>query len=70
MTLNFRVSIDESDAPSIFEKWAKLNKFPKDLKLTEYDILSMIRMSRRRNMELHKRMVDWYGKIDQKFRVV
>ena len=70
MSLKFKVSIEDNDAPSIFEKWAKLNKFPKDLTLSEFDVLSVIRMSRKRNKDLHNRVIDWYGKIDQKFRVL
>lgn len=70
MVLHFRIVIEEADSWNIFEKWAKANKFPRDLSLTEFDILSIIRMSRKRNKQLYEKVVNWYGRIDQKFRVL
>jgi hypothetical protein len=68
--LHFTVTIVESDSWNIFEKWAKASEFPMSLKLTEFDVLSIIRMSRNRNKELYDKILTWYGGIDQKFRVL
>lgn len=70
MTLKFRIHVEDVDSPSIFEKWSQLNKFPSALRISELDLLSMIRMSRARNKDLHERLVEWYGKIDQNFRLI
>jgi len=68
--LHFTVTIDEADSWNIFEKWAKASQFPTSLVLTEFDLLSIIRMSRNRNKELYDKVLKWYGGIDQKFRVL
>lgn len=70
MVLKFKMYVEEPDAPTIFEKWILTNKFPKSLMLSELDILSIIRMSRLRNRKLYDRILPWYGKIDQKFRLI
>jgi hypothetical protein len=68
--LHFKVKIDEADSWNLFEKWVKATKFPPSLQLNEFDVLSIIRMSRKRNKELYEKIIGWYGKIDQKFRVI
>lgn len=70
MPLTFRISIEEADSPSMFVKWAKANDFPTDIIICELDLLSILRMSRSRNKNLYEKMVKWYGRIDQKFRLI
>jgi len=70
VVLNFKVTIEYPDAPDIFQKWSYANKFPPSLQITELDVLSILRMSRNRNQRLHKKFLEWYGRIDQKFRMI
>lgn len=70
MVLNFKITIEYPDAPTIFQKWSIMNKFPSSLTLTELEVLSILRMSRNRNQRLHKKFLEWYGKIDQRFRMI
>ena len=70
MALHFKITIEEADSWNIFEKWAKATQFPRNIVVDEFELLSIIRMSRTRNKQLYERLINWYGKIDQKFRVL
>lgn len=68
--LHFKVEIDRQESLNVFENLLKSSEMPPPLKITEYDMLSAIRMSRHRNRELYNKLIAWYGAIPQKLRVI
>lgn len=70
MSLHFTVSIDNADDWNALVKFMKMNKFPIEFSLSEFDVLSIIKMSKGRNRGLHDRLLSWYQSIDERFRIV
>jgi hypothetical protein len=68
--LKFKIKVEEPDAPNVFEKFVNASKFPTSLPISELDMLSLIRIARGRNRNLYARLIEWYRKIDGKFRLV